>query len=105
VAPGWLDPYIIGHYQLEIANDIFNDVKTSDLIVLSRRPSVSGVAPCCQVACIVAVTGEWAATMTLHCRCNVVVCSHVLQVHDNSDVKRLKNVRACVGNMRVVPHR
>jgi hypothetical protein len=38
VASGWLDPYIIGHYQLEVANDVFNNMKTSDLVILSRRP-------------------------------------------------------------------
>jgi hypothetical protein len=50
--PGWLDPYIVVHYGLEIANDIFNDVDTPGLIwhatlsqqrgvVLSGRPTCS----------------------------------------------------------------
>jgi hypothetical protein len=24
VTPGWLNPYIVGHYRLEVANDVFN---------------------------------------------------------------------------------
>jgi hypothetical protein len=32
--PGWLDPYIVEHYQLEVANDIFNNVGTSGLVIL-----------------------------------------------------------------------
>jgi hypothetical protein len=38
VASGWLDPYIVGHYRLEVAKDVFSDVETSDLVVLSCRP-------------------------------------------------------------------
>jgi hypothetical protein len=37
VAIGWLDPYIVGHYRLEVANDVFNGVKTFNLVVVSRR--------------------------------------------------------------------
>jgi hypothetical protein len=32
-----LDPYIVGHYRLEVANDVFNGVGKSHLIVLPRR--------------------------------------------------------------------
>jgi hypothetical protein len=62
----------------------------------------------------VAVTGEWSIEPTLHCSRIVAVCPHarlagidcaacphVLQAHDDPDVRRLGNVRACVGNMRV----
>jgi hypothetical protein len=33
-----LDPYIVGHYRLEVANDVFNDVGMPGLIVLPRHP-------------------------------------------------------------------
>jgi hypothetical protein len=29
VAPGWLDPYIVGHYRLEVPNDVFKGVSMS----------------------------------------------------------------------------
>jgi hypothetical protein len=37
VALGWLDPYIVGHYRLEVENNVFNGVGTSSLIVLPCR--------------------------------------------------------------------
>jgi hypothetical protein len=50
VAPGWLDPYIVGSYRLEVANDVFNDIE----YVLSCRPatshSVRSMTSCCRVA-------------------------------------------------------
>jgi hypothetical protein len=42
-------PYMVGHYRLEVANDIFNNI----WYVMSYRPttlhSVSSVVPCCLV--------------------------------------------------------
>jgi hypothetical protein len=32
VAPGWLDPYIVEHYQLEVENDGFNGMEMSCLV-------------------------------------------------------------------------
>jgi hypothetical protein len=34
VAPGWLKPYTVGHYQVEVANDIFNGMGVSYPIAL-----------------------------------------------------------------------
>jgi hypothetical protein len=34
VALGWLNPYIAGHYRLEVTNDVFNDMEYA----LSYRP-------------------------------------------------------------------
>jgi hypothetical protein len=78
VAPGWLDPYIVGHYRLEVANDVFNGVGTSDFVVLSHRPQ--SVAWCCVVGsrCTVVVSDEWLAVLVLHYSCTVVTCPHVL---------------------------
>jgi hypothetical protein len=49
VALGWLDPHIVGHYQLEIANDIFNGMGHA----LSCSPltphMVTSVMPCCLI--------------------------------------------------------
>jgi hypothetical protein len=36
MALGWLNLYIVGHYWLEAANDIFNDVGTCDIPPLSK---------------------------------------------------------------------
>jgi hypothetical protein len=35
VAPEWLNPYIAGHYRLEVANNVFNGMEH----VLSCRPT------------------------------------------------------------------
>jgi hypothetical protein len=35
VAPEWLDPYIVGHYQLGIANNVFNGVGMPDHVILA----------------------------------------------------------------------
>jgi hypothetical protein len=37
VALGWLDPDIVRHYQLEVANDVFNGVGTFGLVILPHR--------------------------------------------------------------------
>jgi hypothetical protein len=34
MALGWLNPYTVGHYRLEVANDVFNGTGASHLIVL-----------------------------------------------------------------------
>jgi hypothetical protein len=50
VALGWLNPYMVEHYRLEVANDIFNGV----VHTLSCRPAMSrlvpSMAPCCRAA-------------------------------------------------------
>jgi hypothetical protein len=35
VAPRWLDPYTVGHYMLEVSNDVFSGMEN----VLSCRPA------------------------------------------------------------------
>jgi hypothetical protein len=101
-----LNPYTVGHYQLEVTNDVFNDVGMSGLVVL----------PCCTRSAVwlhavgspdtVAVPDEWALVLTLYnshmSACLAVIdCAtwpHVLHAHDDPDVRRLGNLRACVGN-------
>jgi hypothetical protein len=49
VAPGWLNPYMVGHYRLDVADDGFNGLE----YVLSCRPArlcmVKCMAPSCRV--------------------------------------------------------
>jgi hypothetical protein len=45
-----LNPYTVGDYQLEVANDVFNSVGHVLSCPLVTAPSVSSVALCCQVA-------------------------------------------------------
>jgi hypothetical protein len=74
VAPGSLDPYIIGQYWLKVTNNVFNSVRHALSYSPITLPSISSVAPCCWV--------------TLHCsgvrtggqqrwRCTVDACPHV----------------------------
>jgi hypothetical protein len=42
VALGWLNPYIAGHYRLEVANDVFNGIE----YVLSCRSGTSHLVHC-----------------------------------------------------------
>jgi hypothetical protein len=48
VAPGWLNPYIVGHYRLEVANDIFNGVVHVLSCRLATLRSVRSMALCCR---------------------------------------------------------
>jgi hypothetical protein len=106
MAPTWLDPYIVWHYRLEVANDVFNGVGTSGLVVLSRRTRL--VAWCRAVGSpgTATVLGEWPTVLASHCSClsvclagiDCAACPHVLQAHDSPDVRHLENVHACVGN-------
>jgi hypothetical protein len=113
MAPRWLDPYIVGHYQLEVANDIFNDVELFVPVILSRRPRSAAWHRAVGPPCTVAVTGEWPAALTLHCShmssclAGIVYGAylHVLQAHNGLDVRRLGYVRMCVRNMRALLHR
>jgi hypothetical protein len=66
--PDWLDPYIIGHYRLEVANDVFNDMGTSGLIVLSHRCTRSAAwRRAIRSPGTIAVSGEWSTVLALHC--------------------------------------
>jgi hypothetical protein len=79
VAPGWLDPYIVGHYWVEVGNDVFNNMGTSDLVALPRRTR-SAVSHCAVGSpCTIAVPGEWSVVLPLHCSYIVATCPHVLQ--------------------------
>jgi hypothetical protein len=49
LAPGWLDPYIVGHYKLEVVNVVFNGVGMSGPVVLPHH-TVNIVAPYCWAA-------------------------------------------------------
>jgi hypothetical protein len=50
MASCWLDPYIVGHYRLEVANDVFNGVRHALFCRAATLPSVSSVALCYRVA-------------------------------------------------------
>jgi hypothetical protein len=54
-----LDPYIVGHSRLEVVNDVFNDMGTSNLVVLPD---------------------EWSVVLVLHYSHTVAAYPHVLQV-------------------------
>jgi hypothetical protein len=79
VALGLLDPYIIGHYQLEVVNDVFNDVGTPDLVVLPCR--TRSVLWCHTIGSLgtVPVPCEWSIVVALHYSCIVAACLHALQ--------------------------
>jgi hypothetical protein len=47
--PGWLKPYTVWFYRLDIANDIFNDVEYVMSCYSAMLRSVSGMATSCQV--------------------------------------------------------
>jgi hypothetical protein len=49
VAPGWLNPYIVGHYQLELANDVSNGMEYDMSYHHVTSHSVRNMASCCQV--------------------------------------------------------
>jgi hypothetical protein len=104
VAIGWLIPYIVGHYRLEVANDVFNVMG----YVLSCHPamshSVCSMTSCCRDAwyCSGAlrVVNRAGAVLQTQCSCmftclaviKCTACSHVLQTHDGSDVMRIENM-------------
>jgi hypothetical protein len=74
-----LDPYIVGHYRLEVANDVFNDVGTSGLVVLPCRTCSVVWHHATGSPYTVAVSCEWSTGLTLHSRCTVATCPHILQ--------------------------
>jgi hypothetical protein len=61
-----LDPYIVRHYHLEVANDVFNGVGTSDLVVLPRHIRSASWHRYVGSPCTVAVPDEWSAALALH---------------------------------------
>jgi hypothetical protein len=79
------------------------------LFVLSRRAQSAAWRRTVGSLDTVAEPGEWSIGSVLHCSrlsarligINCVACPHVLQAYDGSDIRRLGNMRACVGNMRV----
>jgi hypothetical protein len=79
VALEWLDPYIVGHYWLEVANDVFNSVAMPGLVILRRRTRSAAWRRAVGSLYTVAVPGEWSAALALHCSCTIVVYPHVLQ--------------------------
>jgi hypothetical protein len=109
VAPGWLDHYTVGRYRLEVANNVFNGVGMSGLVVRPRRPRSAVWHRAVGSLCTVVVSGEWSAVLALHCshlsaRLAGIDCSarpHVLQVHDGPDVRHIENVCSCVESIRV----
>jgi hypothetical protein len=109
VAPGWLDPYIVGHYGLEVANDVFNGVGASDLIVLPHRTRLVAWRRAVGSSSAIAMPSEWSTMLVLHCShqsahltgIDYAACPHGLHAHDSPDVRRLGNLCVCIGNMWV----
>jgi hypothetical protein len=79
VAQGWLDLYRVGHYRLEVANDVFNGVGTSDLVVLPHRTQSAVWRHAVASPGTVVVLGEWSTVLALHCSRTIAACAHVLQ--------------------------
>jgi hypothetical protein len=108
VALGWLTPYTVGHYWLEVANDVFNDMGTSGLVILPSRNGSIAWYRAVGLLGTIAVPEEWSIGPTLHCSrmsacladINCTICPHVLQAHDGPDVRRLRNMRMCIRNMQ-----
>jgi hypothetical protein len=73
-----LEPYTVGHQQLEIVNDVFSGAE----YVLSCRPAtshtVSSMAPCCRVARYCSGTRRVVNRSALHYSHTVAACPHVL---------------------------
>jgi hypothetical protein len=107
-APGWLDPYIVGHYQLEVANVVFNSVGMSGLVVLPCHTQSTVWHRAVGSPSTVEVPEECSTVLMLHCSrlstrlagVNYTACPHILQDHDGPYVRHLGNMRTCVGNMR-----
>jgi hypothetical protein len=74
-----LDPYIVGHYRLEVANDVFNDVGIPGLIVLPRHPQSATWLHVVGPRDTVAGTCEWPTALALHCNHTLAVYLHVFQ--------------------------
>jgi hypothetical protein len=79
VALGWLDPYIVGCYRLEVANDIFNGVGMSGLVVLPCNTRSAVWHHAIGSPYIVAVPCEWSTGLALHSSCTIAACPHILQ--------------------------
>jgi hypothetical protein len=116
VALGWLNPYIVGHYRLEVVNDVFNGMGTSSLVILPRRTRTAVWR--CTVGSLgtVVVPSKWSAVLTLHYRHTVVVCPHVLHaliaVSARTSCKPMMALTsgaletdACIGNRQALLHR
>jgi hypothetical protein len=79
VALGWLDPHIVGQYQLELANDVFNGVGTFGLIILPRCARSAAWRRAVLSHVTIVVPGEWSIGLTLHYSCTVATYPHFLK--------------------------
>jgi hypothetical protein len=66
-----LDPYIVGHYRLEVADDVFNYVGTFDLVILPHCIRLVAWHHAVESPSTVVVPGKW--LIVLHVRTS---CSH-----------------------------
>jgi hypothetical protein len=78
VVLGWLNPYIIGHYQLEVVNDVFNGMRYDMSYRPGRTRSAAAWCHAVRLPGTVAVHLEWSTGPTLHCSRTVAACPHVL---------------------------
>jgi hypothetical protein len=112
VAPEWLNPYIAGHYWLEVANDVFNDIEYVMSCHLTTLRMVCGMAPSCWVIwhysgglrvvnrAIVVLWPHYSRLSAHLASINDTACLDILHAHDGSGVRRLGNMCACLGNTR-----
>jgi hypothetical protein len=70
---------MVGHYWLEVANNVFNDVDPSSLVILSCHPRLAAWHRAIRSPYTIAMAGEWSAVLALHYSCIVATCLHVLQ--------------------------
>jgi hypothetical protein len=74
-----LDPYIVGHYWLEVANDLFNGIGTSRPVILPHCTWSAVWHHAVGSPGTVVVSGEWSTVLVLHCSHTRAACPHVLQ--------------------------
>jgi hypothetical protein len=102
--PRWLSPYMVGHYRLEIANNIFNGMRYIPTCRPARKHSVCSMVLYFRVDWHCSGVLRWSTGPTLHCSrmytcfacIKCVDCLHVLQINDVSDT-----LKTCVHALEI----
>jgi hypothetical protein len=74
-----LDPYVLGHYRLGVANDVFNGVGTPGLVVLPCRTRSTAWHCALRSPGTVVLPDEWSTVLALHCSHTVAAYPYILQ--------------------------
>jgi hypothetical protein len=97
VVLGWLNSYTVGHYQLEVANDVFNDMEYVMSCHSATPYSVSNMTPCCRIVwhcnSVLWVVNRVDVALQQHrsrlsarpADIKYAVYLYILQAHDGSD--------------------